>query len=270
MAGALPEGYVVTNNDIVKDAKEFGVHVKQGGWRLGLLVARNVEKGTAGRPRAEIGTRVPISKVSATEFAKQAGTSQQRVMRHLSAWELAAADGHVPPAHTLAPGADVALDTEDLGDWSDYYTSVRSLDGRSPRHREAIQKAAAEEGTTPEQVQRASASAPAIAAAIKADPRIAETAARALDEKANATTPPAPKPEKKAQPLDLITEFRTLHRNVERLMNLVLAGNAVVTDGQKDALRDEVRWLRSALDHIETALNSRSFDEALADLLAEG
>jgi hypothetical protein len=25
------------------DAREFGIHVRQGGWRLGLLVARNVE-----------------------------------------------------------------------------------------------------------------------------------------------------------------------------------------------------------------------------------
>ena len=27
------------------DAHEFGLHLKQGGWRLGLLVARDVNRG---------------------------------------------------------------------------------------------------------------------------------------------------------------------------------------------------------------------------------
>ena len=72
------------------DAQEYGLHVKQGGWRLGLLVARSVEKGTAAhRPVS----RETGEKVSAREFAEQSGASPARVLRHLDAWERASVDG---------------------------------------------------------------------------------------------------------------------------------------------------------------------------------
>lgn len=67
-----------------------GQHVKLGGWRLGLLVARNVEKGTPGRPSEN----VPIGtfKRSAREFAELAGVGKNKVLRYLEAWNRAAAD----------------------------------------------------------------------------------------------------------------------------------------------------------------------------------
>lgn len=257
---------------ITRDAEEFGVHVRAGGWRLGLLVARNVEKGQRGGDTTISHTR--NGKVPAYVFAKQAGTSADRVLRYLSAWEHAAADGLVKPAHELSPGEEVELDADKLGDWSDYYPPVHSLDGRSKAHRKAIEAAAHEEGTTPEQVQRASASRPALAAAIKADPKIAETAMRALDQryereretlKSNES-----KRSKEGAPLALIVEFRALHRTVERLLTLVAEGHAVVSDDERDALLEEVAWLRNALDYVESGLNAGSLDKALAELLEGG
>jgi hypothetical protein len=102
------------------DAREFGVHVRQGEWRLGLLVARNVEPGT--RPPVTIVTGV---KVSATEFAKKANTSVPRVMRYLEAWDKAAEAGHVPSSSELTPGDEVDLNVEKLPPWHMYYTSVK-------------------------------------------------------------------------------------------------------------------------------------------------
>lgn len=100
------------------DAREFGLHMKQGGWRLGLLVARNVVPAP-GRVAPE--TLLP--KVNATEFARRAGTSNDRVLRHLAAWERAANAGLVPHATDLNPGTEVDLDVERLPAWSPIYNA---------------------------------------------------------------------------------------------------------------------------------------------------
>lgn len=104
------------------DAAEFGLHVRQGGWRLGMLVARNVSPGEGGR-----GNRrgYDSSKVSARQFAEHAGTSADRVLRYLKAWENAAGDDVVPPAADLVPGQDVDLDVSELPSWGQYYPTRR-------------------------------------------------------------------------------------------------------------------------------------------------
>ena len=66
------------------DASEFGNHVRQGGWRLGLLVARNVEKGKGNGgdrrsdqfPNRETETG---GKVNALTFAEMSGVGKNRV-----------------------------------------------------------------------------------------------------------------------------------------------------------------------------------------------
>lgn len=103
---------------ITSDAKEFGLHMRQGGWRLGLLVARNVVVAP-GRVAPE--TLLP--KVNATAFAKIAGTSNDRVLRHLAAWERAANAGLVPHSRDLTPGSQVDLDVERLPAWGPIYNA---------------------------------------------------------------------------------------------------------------------------------------------------
>lgn len=112
------------------DAREFGQHMRQGGWRLGLLVARNV-KISPGRVAPE--TLLP--KVNATEFARRAGTSNDRVIRHYAAWERAANAGLVPHADTLNPGTEVDLDVERLPAWGPIYNA--------PLERTQVQRRAA-------------------------------------------------------------------------------------------------------------------------------
>lgn len=103
---------------ISADAYEFGLHMRQGGWRLGLLVARNVVVAP-GRVAPE--TLAP--KVNATEFARRAKTSNDRVLRHYAAWERAANAGLVPHAADLTPGGEVDLDVERLPAWTPIYNA---------------------------------------------------------------------------------------------------------------------------------------------------
>lgn len=108
----------MSNQDTNHDAREFGQHVKHAGWRLGLLVARNVE------PRQ--GARTDLfqsEKVTAAEFARVADTSPARVLRYLDAWERAADAGHVPHAADLNPRDDVTLPDADTLPWNTFYNA---------------------------------------------------------------------------------------------------------------------------------------------------
>lgn len=120
------------------DAREFGQHFKQGGWRLGLLVARNVEphKGQ-GKPRPQVDeaagatvTEKP-TKVSGTEFAIKSGVSKQCVAYYYKAWQLAADDGKCPHAETLSPDDEVLDGIEEDDEhtrelWSKYLEKART------------------------------------------------------------------------------------------------------------------------------------------------
>lgn len=119
------------NDLIMADAVEYGHHVKQGGWRLALLVARNVAKGvgTANlrnqKTPANVGSGRPGSeKVTIAAFAKASGVSQERISAHLAAWDKAAADPdmRIPSSSDLDPGQDVKCPAIEY--WSDFYTPV--------------------------------------------------------------------------------------------------------------------------------------------------
>ncbi len=116
------------------DAREFGQHFKQGGWRLGFLVARCCDPSSKGGrpPKDENRSQVNSSgKVSFRQFAEMAGVSPAHVSYCFRAWESAADDDHVPHAENLSPDDDQALDhieenDEDTRDgWLTYYRKVR-------------------------------------------------------------------------------------------------------------------------------------------------
>lgn len=115
----------IVDEAITDDATEFGLHMRQGGWRLGLLVARNV-KIAPGRVAPE--TLLP--KINATEFARRAGTSNDRVIRHYAAWQRAANAGLVPDADTLNPANTVDLNVDRLPAWGPIYNAP--IERRTP------------------------------------------------------------------------------------------------------------------------------------------
>ncbi|ALO11966.1 hypothetical protein AQF52_6373 [Streptomyces venezuelae] len=154
---------------VVRDAQDFGIYARTGGWAFALKVARSVRPG--GQP-AEGTAR---TKVSAKAFAALAGCSPDRVMRYYKAWDMAADDGLVPQFEVLVPGEDVELPDADV--WLSYYTSRNSA---SSVRGQAISAAAEAEGIRPTKALEVAENPTALRAAILADPGTAEAARGAL------------------------------------------------------------------------------------------
>ncbi|MFD7296708.1 hypothetical protein ACFV9W_25745 [Streptomyces sp. NPDC059897] len=152
---------------ITRDAHEFGVYARTGGWAFALKVARSVRPG--GQASGE------SSKVSARRFAELAGCSADRVMRFYKAWDSAADDGLVPQFEALTPGADVELPDADV--WLSYYVSRNSA---TSVRGQAITAAAESEGIRPTKALEVAENPTALRAAILADPGTAEAARKAL------------------------------------------------------------------------------------------
>ncbi|MFJ9037352.1 hypothetical protein ACIRF8_12270 [Streptomyces sp. NPDC102406] len=152
---------------IARDAREFGVYARTGGWSFALKVARSVRPG--GQPAGE------TPKVSARRFAELAGCSAERVMRFYKAWDKAADDGVVPQFEALAPGADIDLPDADV--WLSYYVSRSSA---ASVRGQAITEAAEAEGIRPTKALEVAENPTALRAAILADPGTAEAARKAL------------------------------------------------------------------------------------------
>lgn len=113
------------------DAQEFGLHIKQGGWRLGLLVARDVEPGLKGNQYMPAANAA--GKVSATEFGRLAfghENGEGRVMRYYRAWERSAAKGKVPHASELSPGDEPDLNWDLLPPWT--LSDIASISATGP------------------------------------------------------------------------------------------------------------------------------------------
>ncbi|MCX3058761.1 hypothetical protein [Streptomyces beihaiensis] len=164
-AGAEAPGEVPES--IARDARDFGVYARTGGWSFALRVARSVRPGGQGAEGTD--------KVSARRFAELAGCSADRVMRFYKAWDRAADDGLVPQFEALAPGVDIELPEADV--WLSYYVSRSSA--ASPRG-QAIAQSAEAEGIRPTKALEVAENPTALRAAILADPGTAEAARRAL------------------------------------------------------------------------------------------
>ncbi|MFE9739007.1 hypothetical protein [Streptomyces sp. NPDC006477] len=154
---------------VVRDAQDFGVYARTGGWAFALKVARSVRPG--GQPAEGTARR----KVSAKAFAELAGCSPERVMRHYKAWDMAADDGLVPQFEVLVPGEDIELPDADV--WHSYYASRNSA---TSVRGQAISAAAEAEGIRPTKALEVAENPTALRAAILADPGTAEAARGAL------------------------------------------------------------------------------------------
>ncbi|MGW7404729.1 hypothetical protein ACWGI9_13520 [Streptomyces sp. NPDC054833] len=152
---------------VARDAREFGVYARTGGWAFGLMVARSVRPGGQGADETP--------KVPAKEFAELAGCSAERVMRYYKAWDRAADDGLVPHFEALAPGQEVELPDADV--WLGYYVSRSSA---ASERGTAIAEAAEAEGIRPTKALEVAENPTALRAAILADPSTARAARTAL------------------------------------------------------------------------------------------
>ncbi|MFF0434199.1 hypothetical protein ACFYU9_18460 [Streptomyces sp. NPDC004327] len=152
---------------VARDARDFGVYARTGGWTFALKVARSVRPG--GQPAEG------SDKVSAKAFAELAGCSPERVMRYYKAWDMAADDGLVPQFEALVPGEDIELPEADA--WLSYYSSRSSA---TSVRGHAITAAAEAEGIKATKALEVAENPTALRAAILADPGTAEAARNAL------------------------------------------------------------------------------------------
>ncbi|WP_060886500.1 hypothetical protein [Streptomyces caniscabiei] len=155
------------DEQVARDAREFGVYARTGGWAFALKVARSV------RPGGE--TPGETAKVSAKRFAELAECSPERVMRYYKAWDKAADDGMVPHFEALAPGEEIDLPDSDV--WLSYYSSRSSA---TSDRGTAIAAAAEAEGIRPTKALEVAENPTALRAAILADPSTAQAARAAL------------------------------------------------------------------------------------------
>lgn len=136
-----------------KDAAEFGVGVRCGGWRLGLLVARNVAPAKAGRPKADENHSQENEKISMNRFAELAGVSPSQVKYHWDAWEFASQAGLVPSADLIHLGdEDVCIDVDAIEDeenskthWSFFYRMAKNPPEKSSGKKDSEAKTESKE-----------------------------------------------------------------------------------------------------------------------------
>lgn len=181
--------------------------------------------------------------------------SHHSVNRYRNAWQSAIDAGHVRP---VAPGDRVVLPQMPF---------PPHVEVDNEERRNALIAAADAEGAGHRSTQQVATHLPAMKAAIKGDPVVAAAAREALDERAD-VAPPTPRPKNSAREgLELLADFRQLHRTLSSILDRIIGGNALIVPDERSALLEEVRWLRSALDHVETGLDSGSLDQELAAFL---
>lgn len=166
-----------STNPIAAAAADFGRHLKGGGgWALGLEVAACVKPNGHGGDRRS-SRRNHASKVNATEFARMSGTTHDRVIRHLTAWERAAAEGVVAAADTISPSEWDDPDHLPEGyEWGDFYdaSAAAGQNVRDPERRERLETAATRRGVGRSKVLDVASNPRAVAAALDADPTFAQ------------------------------------------------------------------------------------------------
>lgn len=271
------------------DAREYGRIMKKGGWWLAYLAARNVVEGTGnGRPPK---VTVPVETVSAREFAEAAGTSPARVLRHLEAWDRAAAGGLVPERTTfVGTNHHVRMpDDEDepFTGWYDASTSVAPhIKGD---RRSNIIKAAQSAGVGASKTLDVAQNRGAVLAAIAGDPELAKAIAaddaallavhREDNKRHTADSTPRRKHEADREPLTVSDALVMIGVNAD-LRTVLDRATAAAADGKgyapemREAMvqaLDETMTLAEALRDVLTGkLGQPVTDEALAALMDEG
>lgn len=288
---------------VERNAQEFGQHVRQGGWRLGYLVATSVEKGSGDGVNIAYREGVSIetpSKVSARKFSEQSGVSATKVLRYLEAWNRAADDLGIEHADDMHPGYTCDWLTEEWVEqhpWGKYYSTVNKnpeapADGTPPTQEaqatafehqvttnpdfarqaaETLRKVAPEtQQVTPEQVREAVRTNPEVEKVAK------EEAFQRMRERARenspAFDPTVPHEDDRPQPRtaqdqadDALELLRYLRRAEKELTEAMYAAQRVGSTWTQDI--SVTVNIRELCDMIDNALISGGMDAQLAALM---
>lgn len=143
----------------------------KNGWKAAAFIAAAIKPGEGNGRKARTSARLSIKSFAKSLNAK--GWSENIINRHYQAWEAAADAGLVPHADDLVYGE--RIDVPDDG-WNEWYPPRWA--GNDDAERVAEQ--AARDGVGKSKAVDISQNPGAMAAAIKADPKLAEVAAAAL------------------------------------------------------------------------------------------
>ncbi|MDI3420440.1 hypothetical protein [Streptomyces luteolus] len=171
------------------DIDEFTTHDRKGGWARALLIARRVEPdeghGASFEQQSKRFGRNVYRRISAREFARRSGAAAKRILAFYRAWERAAADGIVPPAHELAPGVHVDLpDEADVPFFGEhgYYRSYDARLNMKEERRQAIEAEADRVGVKPSSPLFIAEHPGALTAAVVADASARSAARKGIEE----------------------------------------------------------------------------------------
>jgi hypothetical protein len=282
-----------------QDAREYGRMVRKGGWWLAYLAARRVVEGSGNGvpltgPTAKGGATAPPSEdavCSLRAFAAEAGTSKDRVKRHLEAWDRAATAGVVPPRRSfVGTEHNVPMPDEEDQPFDGFDTAVASVaphikDGR----RADIIAAANAAGVGASKALDVAQNRKAVIAAVTGDPELAKAIAadagallavqRAENLARTADAGPRPRPQPEREPLTVSDGLILIGANAE-LRGVLDRATAAAADGKgyapemREAMLlglDETITLATALRDVLTGrLGQPVTDEALAALLDGG
>lgn len=227
-------------------------------WQRAAIVFAFTRGDLAGRPRKS-DQNLPLSIAEFAAAQIKGLSSRESVRRYRTAWQEAMKQGH---ASDITPGQIVSL--------PDLTFPPHNELAASPR-RDALDVAADADGVSRKATHQVATHLTALAAAIKADDKVAAAAMKALDDRYENAAKPIPRPATTGEaPISLVYEFRRLHRSVDAIIQLVIDGKAIVSDSEREAVLREVEWLRTALGYIEDGVKGDSLDQVLAEMLANG
>lgn len=217
-------------------------------------------------------SRTTGSPDSIEDFAARGikGLKSDRTVRdHRKAWEAALADGLVEPT---SPCGVYDLPT---AEWSAYYPpGGTDYKKKSDEDRAVFDAAATEEDVAVGSVARVAASPRAVAAAIKADPKVLAEAQRAINQIWDRKDAERAKVEPKESPrqpevdsLELLMKLRTAHKALADAIPLSQDVRGIATDKVVAAVQSETDWMRHAIDAILSGVNAGPIDEQLRALL---
>lgn len=164
----------VDSASAISQVGDIAALLDKNGWKAAAFIAVTVKPMGHGGSRK--GTSA-LERLSPTAFAKALnakGWSRHIIERHFEAWENAAGEGVVPHAADLEFGEKVDVPTDGWNDWYPPQLDHQHEDA------EAIQAQASLDGTGASKAVDIAKNTKAMAAAIKASPKVAEAAASAL------------------------------------------------------------------------------------------
>lgn len=238
--------------DAVTELKGVGELLTAKEWQRAAIVFAFTRDGVRGPGATETLRTEGLSIPEFSALGISGLKSDQTVRKYRKAWATAIEDGH---ATEVRPG-DVAQlpDVEWPPTANDHGRADKIKGDSSPQDKAEVIATLLDD--------------PDVLDVLVSDLDMADRieAALARSVPTSSTSPSTRTP----KPVDLIADLRSLHRTIQRVAEAATSGEAVVNEEMASALVDEVRWLKNALDMIESGLTAGSLESALSRLLEEG